>query len=350
MRAFDMFCGGGGSSLGARMAGATIVGGADIDSFAGTTFRRNFPDAQLFPGDLCHLNMSSLSRALGKVDLLLSSPECTNHSCAKGNAPRSEESRNTALQVVRFAAELRPRWIILENVIHMRPWSRYGELQAELKQLDYSVKELVLDASMFGVPQKRKRLFVIADREREVGEIAFAERRTKSARTILDAKDTWKTSLLRIPGRATATLERAERGMKEVGRSEAFLLVYYGSDGAGGWQSLDVPLRTITTLDRFALVEPSPHGHTIRMLQPSELRRAMGFPASYEFGEGTRREKIRILGNAVCPPVMRAIVSAVCNDTRKSRGRGANGDTKAASANHKNHRRSTHKRSRSCTH
>ena len=349
MRAFDMFCGGGGSSLGARMAGATVVGGAEIDDFARTTFQKNFPKAQLFPGDLCELDMRTLSSKLGKIDLLLSSPECTNHSCAKGNAPRSEESRATALQVIRFAAELRPRWIILENVVHMKPWSRYSELQAELEGLQYSLKELVLDASLFGVPQRRKRLFLVADREQEIGDLTFTKRKRKSARTILDKKDTWKTRLLEAPNRAPATLERAERAMAAVGKSEPFLLVYYGSDGAGGWQSLDVPLRTITTLDRFALVEPSPAGHTIRMLQPAELRRAMGFPADYEFGKGTRREKIRVLGNAVCPPVMRDIVQVVCNDTRKGGSRGKNGDTKAARANHTNNWRSAHKRTRSRT-
>ncbi|WP_223201951.1 hypothetical protein, partial [Streptococcus pneumoniae] len=52
--------------------------------------------------------------------------------------------------------------------------------------------------------------------------------------------------------RAKGTLERAERAIKELGPNEPFLLVYYGSDKAGGWQSLDRPLRTVTTLDRFA--------------------------------------------------------------------------------------------------
>jgi DNA (cytosine-5)-methyltransferase 1 len=99
--------------------------------------------------------------------------------------------------------------------------------------------------------------------------------------------------------------------MKEVGKRTPFILVYYGTDGCGGWQPLDVPLRTVTTLDRFALVEPTSKGHTMRMLQPTELRRAMGFPASYRFPNGTRREKIQLLGNAVCPPVMKSLVAGL---------------------------------------
>ncbi len=47
----------------------------------------------------------------------------------------------------------------------------------------------------------------------------------------------------------------------------------------------------------------------MRMLQPPELRTAMGFPPSFSLGENTRRDKIKLLGNAVCPPVMQAVLS-----------------------------------------
>ena len=100
------------------------------------------------------------------------------------------------------------------------------------------------------------------------------------------------------------------RGPVQIGLTlpEPFLLVYYGTDGGGGWQRIDRPLRTITTVDRFALVEPSDNGHRMRMLQVPGLKRAMGFGDDYEFPEGSRRDKIRLLGNSVCPPVMQQIV------------------------------------------
>jgi DNA (cytosine-5)-methyltransferase 1 len=49
----------------------------------------------------------------------------------------------------------------------------------------------------------------------------------------------------------------------------------------------------------------------MRMLQPDELRRAMGFPERYEFPDVTRREKVKLMGNAVCSPVMEAIVASL---------------------------------------
>jgi DNA (cytosine-5)-methyltransferase 1 len=308
IRAFDMFCGGGGSSLGAQSAGATVVGGAEIAEYASQAFSKNFPEAKLFRGDLREHDAHQVARRIGRVSLLLSSPECTNHTCAKGSSPRSEKSRETALQVIRYAQVLEPRWIVLENVVYMRPWRRYPTLKKSLAELGYNLREYVFDASLFGVPQRRKRLFLVADLQQEPPEIVSPKKDVIAAFTILDIPGTWPTTLLHSSNRAEGTLERAERAIAEIGRKKAFLLVYYGNDGGGGWQPLDVPLRTITTLDRFALVEPSAKGHTMRMLQPSELRRAMGFPAGYKFPEGSRREKVRLLGNAVCPPVMKHIV------------------------------------------
>jgi DNA (cytosine-5)-methyltransferase 1 len=105
-----------------------------------------------------------------------------------------------------------------------------------------------------------------------------------------------------------ATIERAERAIAVLGKGKPFLIVYYGSDGAGGWQSLDRPLRTLTTLDRFGLVTWNGREPMLRMLQVEELRRAMGFPRAYRFDRGTRRDKIKMIGNGVCPPVMNGII------------------------------------------
>ncbi|MBN9534704.1 MAG: DNA cytosine methyltransferase [Alphaproteobacteria bacterium] len=311
VRTLDIFSGGGGSSCGARLAGAEIICGIDLDRIATATYQDNFPRATVLNAALEQVNVRKLHNTIGEIDLLLASPECTNHTCAKGSAPRSEESRATAMQTLRFAREFKPRWIILENVVHMRPWSRYGELTAALTKLGYYVSEAVLDASDFGVPQKRRRLFIICDLEAEVTTIKPSRKAKRSARTILDKSGTWPTTPLFSPKRAKPTLERAERGFAGVGRDESFLLVYYGTDGGGGWQTLDNPLRTITTVDRFALVEPSKSGHQMRMLQVSELRRAMGFERDFEMNHGSRREKIKLLGNGVCPPVMKTIVSQI---------------------------------------
>jgi DNA (cytosine-5)-methyltransferase 1 len=315
MRGLDIFCGGGGSSWGARTAGITMVGAIDMCPVATDTYRANFEGTQVVTSRLEHIALPKLRKEIGSIDILLASPECTNHTCAKGAAPRSEESRATALYVVQYARAFRPRWVVLENVVHMRPWSRYEELKRELQQLGYHLAEQVLDASDYGVPQSRRRLFLVGDLKGPPGVVGRKNPGPRrSAKSILDKSGTWDSSLLFADKRAKATLARAHRAMAALGSDASFLLVYYGSDGSGGWQPLERPLRTITTVDRFALVEPTDDGHCMRMLQVPELQRAMGFDDAYRLEIGTRRDRVRILGNGVCPPVMAGVVSALTRD------------------------------------
>ena len=312
IRALDMFCGAGGSSAGARTAGVEVAAGIDMCATAAATFAANFPKAQVSAKRLEDIPLNSLKRDMGEIDLLLASPECTSHTCAKGGAPRDESSRATAMLVAEYARALRPRWIVLENVIHMRPWSRYGELKRDFQDLGYHLAEYVLDAADFGVAQRRRRLFIVGDRTRSpTGRIRKRPGPRRTAKSVLDPANTWRTSALFDERRAAATLKRAERGFRALGEGASFLLVYYGNDGAGGWQPLNRPLRTITTLDRFALIGHDGREPRMRMLQVPELKRAMGFDEDFKLPFGTRRDRVRLLGNGVCPPVMAAVINSL---------------------------------------
>ena len=309
IRALDLFCGVGGSSWGAREAGAEIVAAFDLWPLAGEAHDANFPETEFIAGRLEDLDVDVLVDRLGTVDLILASPECTNHSPAKGKKTRCEQSKDTAFQVVRFAAAFKPRWIAIENVVNMRKWSRYAEFKAALENLGYHLQEQVLNSEYFGVPQSRRRLFLFADKQGLPEKVPQLNGKQLQISEIVDLKDTYRWTPLRKPKRAMATLERADRGIATLGNNKPFLLVYYGSDGGGGWQRLNRPLRTITTVDRFALVKPdAEHGHVMRMLQVPELQAAMGMPPKMKFETGTRRERIKMIGNAVCPPVMRQVV------------------------------------------
>jgi len=273
VRAFDMFCGAGGSSCGAKQAGATIVGGVDFWPLATRTFQLNFPTAKIFTANLVELDPETVSREVGRIDLLLASPECTHHSVAKGGKPRDEASKRLAFEVVRFARALQPRWVVVENVIQMQRWPAFPAWREALQALGYHLNVLKLDAYHYGVPQHRRRLFVIGDTQAAPPAPRRYCRATATAESIL--RDTngdglpWPFRPLENGRRAEATLARARRAIDALGPRQPFLMVYYGTDGAGGWQTLDRPLRTVTTLDRFALVRPNGHGHEMRMLQPA---------------------------------------------------------------------------------
>jgi len=311
IRGLDIFCGVGGSSTGARAAGVELRAAIDMCPIATATYHDNCKSTTVLTSRLEDIDLVELKAVTGQIDILIASPECTNHTCAKGAAPRSETSRGTAFQVIRFAKDIKARWVVVENVPHMRSWRRYSAWLAELRKLGYHIREQVLNAADFGVPQGRRRLFVMCDLDRQPRAVRQRRRQKKCAATILSPNDDFAFSPLYAAGRAIPTLQRAERAIASVGNHSPFLLVYYGSDAAGGWQRLDVPLRTVTTLDRFALVRPTRHGHEMRMLQVPELKKAMGFSTSYRLEYGTRRDKIRLLGNAVSPPVMAAVIKAL---------------------------------------
>ena len=312
IRTYDMFSGLGGSSHGAAAAGATIAGGIDAWDLAAHVFADHFPEAHVDAAPVEAREPCQIAAQVGQIDLLLASPECTSHSCARGGRPRSDASRDLAFEVVRYARAMAPRWIVVENVIQMRSWHRYSELETAFRSLGYRVRQHVLDAADYGVPQRRRRLFLLCDSEAEPPSRIPKRRGPKpSAARILDSPGLWRTSRLDNGSRASATLARAHRAAAALGGDSSFLVVYYGNDGAGGWQPLTVPLRTVTTIDRFGLCEPSPDGATLRMLQVSELTRAMGFKGDLILRRGTRRERIMMLGNAVCPPVMKAVVETL---------------------------------------
>lgn len=318
VRAIDMFAGMGGCSWGAQSAGVEIVAAVDVWDIARDTYLDNIDRAKFYLRRCEDLSPQEILDDVGEIQLLIASPECTNHSCARGAKEKSEDSRMTAFEVIRYAEIIRPRWLVVENVIQMRSWDRYNDWLGGLRGLGYSLNEQILNSSDFGVPQSRKRLFVTGDLLEEPNEVVPSLLDGMGcAKDVIELNGRFQFSPLRTEKRAESTLKRADRAIGEIGYDESFLLVYYGSDGAGGWQSLDRPLRTITTIDRFAYVRPSGNGkYEMRMLQVPELRKAMGFPASYKMHHGTRRDKVKLLGNAVCPPVIEAIINILTSPKR----------------------------------
>jgi DNA (cytosine-5)-methyltransferase 1 len=103
-----------------------------------------------------------------------------------------------------------------------------------------------------------------------------------------------------------ATLARIAQGRQRFPEANAFIVTYYGTGTA---YPMGVPLPTVTTVDRFGLVVAGVDGLRFRMLQPRELARAMGFSDDYVL-EGTKRQQVARIGNAVCPSMAEALVRA----------------------------------------
>lgn len=310
----DLFCGGGLGARGAVTAGATPILAVDTWNLATATYKKNFHSAHVLCSPIEKLSPWDLAQDY-RPDVLLTSPECTSHSIARGAKPGCERSRETAIDIIPWIEAMEPRWLIVENVTRMKKWDRHNELVEAIESYGYTVNDLYLNAADFGTPQSRKRMFLVCDREgsliSETDLTSLHRRSIKHVRSIVDRSGKYQSRLLYTDRRAKPTLERAERAIEALGRREDFIIVYYGSDYAGGWQSLDAPLRTVTTLDRFGLVTWKGDTPWLRMLQPPELLKAMGAGSKHQLPYGSRRDKIKLCGNGVCSPVMEMIFKKI---------------------------------------
>ena len=305
MRCIDLFAGAGGFSEGARSAGLTVVWAANHWPEAVAVHERNHPSTAHACQDLHQTDWTTVP----SFDVLLASPACQGHSRARGkDRPHHDAARSTAWAVVSAAECHRPPFVVVENVPEFALWTLFPAWCSALEALGYTLRAEVLDACHFGVPQRRKRLFIVATIGAAFDFSGLGGQRVRPIREAVDLESgVWRpiedAARVRHGLRplASATQARIAAGRASFGR-QPFWFPYFGSNRRG-WP-LDVPIWTITTRDRYALV----HEDQFRLLSVDECRAAMGFPSGYRL-TGTRKKDIHLLGNAVVPPVASQLLS-----------------------------------------
>ena len=178
LSAVDLFCGCGGLSSGLQNAGFQIIAGVDSDANSLKTHKENFPQSHslkcdLTDGDAIQL-MESFGIASNSLDLLAGGPPCQGFS---KNVPRRsrylEDPRNQLVSAfLRYAEAWRPRFLLMENVAEIKQGfeGAYTDLLTETleaKNLGYHVSHYGINASDYGLPQKRRRAFFLASRDNE---------------------------------------------------------------------------------------------------------------------------------------------------------------------------------------
>lgn len=302
MRAIDLFAGLGGFSAGAEMAGINVVWAANHWQSAVDVHALNHPGAEHACQDLHQTNW----RDVPAHDLLMASPCCQGHSRARGKAngnPQHDASRSTAWAVVSAAEYHRPAFAVIENVPEFTNWALYPAWCAAMDALGYCLTPTIVDAADHGVPQHRVRLFIVAVRAQHPIMLDMRKREHVPASSFIDFT-AGKWSPIARPGRAAATLARVDAGRRVHG--ERFLAPFYGSGSGATGRSLDRPIGTITTRDRWSVID----GDQMRMLSAPESGAAMGFPSSYR-RPAQHRLAIHMFGNAVAPPAARDVINAL---------------------------------------
>lgn len=271
----DMFCGGGGESTGIFEAAKEYDFNINMSAInhwerAIETHSANYPSAEHRCENVQHIEPNTLM-ASKNTDLLWASPGCQHFSTARGAKPRSESMRSPAWEVLRFAEELRPKRIIIENVPEFRTWgpldengkiikeckgNTFNAFISGLKSLNYIVDYQVLCAADYGAATSRRRLFIQAVRRDCAKKIIWPEKTNVNGgdlilpnwHTASESID-WTIPCQLISERkkplAAATMKRIEYGIREFWGEEAvpFIARLYGNSTA---ESIKKTLSTIS--------------------------------------------------------------------------------------------------------
>ena len=174
LTATDLFCGAGGSSEGAKLAGVELRMGANHWPKAIEVHQNNFPEAGHDCADISQVD----PRRYPRTDILLASPECTNHSSAKGVSRKSqnpnlfdspdlgaERSRATMWDVHRFVEHHRYEAVVVENVVDASRWIYWPSWWQAWDDAGYDARVLSINSAHTGeVNQWRDRIYVVAVR------------------------------------------------------------------------------------------------------------------------------------------------------------------------------------------
>jgi len=295
----DIFCGAGGFSFGFRQEGFDIILGIDNDLATQDTFLANHPGAEFLHSDMRKVSSEALY-GFGPVDVLIGSPPCIDFSLMSTSSREPEKGLELVREFLRIKDILQPKYWIMENVV---PAEKF------IRSLVPNIRAEILDAVNFGVPQFRRRMFLgnhptatpthhQIDGQLTLGSDVLS--RWKILGEIIDSSVNF--------GFIGAERDRKLAALKRSRTSKNNIVcgnVIYPDQ-------LDKPSRTllakISKANRSTMVIEL-NGRR-RFLSIKEKARLQGFPDSFLwFGTPSKIEVM--IGNAVVPPISRAIAKAI---------------------------------------
>lgn len=326
------FSGCGGSCLGFRMAGFEVVWACEFAPEAAASYRANAPSGTfLDTRDIRKVTAADIlartGLAAGELDVLEGSPPCTAFSTS-GKGHRGWGDAKTGgdtgirqrvddlfFEYARLLEGLQPRAFVAENVVGLVRGAAKGyfkEILARLRAAGYSVEARALDAQWLGVPQARVRIIFMGVRH-DVGRPPAFPRPRPGAVTIREAFD------------GLPTASPTELAEVDVRRYAIGKLWWQLSPEDGHhkrrfdlWRtSFDRPCPTVKATNAISAANVM-HPAECRKFTIPELRRICGFPDDFTL-TGTYEQQATRLGNAVPPPMMRAVAEVLRDQVLSSR-------------------------------
>ena len=323
-KAVDLFCGAGGLTEGLRQGGYNVIGAVEIEALACRTYRLNHKQVKLWEMDIARLPGSTMMKALkilpGQLDLLAACPPCQGFSTmrTKNGARWNRDSRNNLIfDVLRIIRSVKPKSVMLENVPGLAKNWRYVSFRKGLVALGYRVKWGVLNTVDFAVPQRRRRLVLLASMlgDPEFAPKAFSNRTVRNFIGNLPQPKRSRDPLHNYPTRRSKKIENLIRKIPSNGGSRMAMGLKYqlpchkrleGFRDVYGRMAWDKPSPTITG----GCINPSkgrflhPRAHRAITLREAALLQT--FPKAYRFPLDKGRYSVALLiGNALPPEFIR---------------------------------------------
>jgi DNA (cytosine-5)-methyltransferase 1 len=296
----DLFAGCGGLSLGFKNAGFQLVAAFDNWPSAIKVYQQNF-DHPVYNCDLSNLDCLEYLKQ-SQPELILGAPPCQDFS----SAGHRNEDLGRGFLTITFAeiiANIKPNFFVMENVDRLPTSNKYQIARRIFQEANYGLTEKVLDASLCGVPQKRKRFFVVGIRGEtdNILKPLFEENLASKAMTVRDylgnrlGIEHYYRHPRSYQRRAVFSIDEPSPTIRGVNRPIPKNYQQHSGDTA----SISQGVRPLTTIERSYL---------------------QTFPQDFIF-EGTKTDLEQMIGNAV--PVKLAEYVALCLSDfvdQKSRG------------------------------
>lgn len=320
--AVDLFCGAGGLTRGLQDSGIEVVAGIDLDPHARYAYEHNngVPFVQT---DVASLSARRLREMYpkGSIRLLAGCAPCTPYSSLKnGTKPQSTKGWRLLDEFARLIRGTKPHVVTMENVPKLRRTAIYSRFVKTLERLGYRVDAAVLKAELYDVPQRRRRLVLVASR---LGEVNVPKpRRNLRVRTVRDA-------IHGLPRVAAGKYEGGDRFHRAAGLRRLNARRIRASSPGGSWRTWRKGLkvachgrgrgrRFTPVYGRMQWGAPSPtittqafnygsgrfgHPSQARAISLREAALLQTFPRRYQFSppgsEVSLKVTGRLIGNAV---------------------------------------------------
>lgn len=346
----DIFAGAGGLSVGAEMAGISVELAVESNRDAALTYRKNHQYSEVIENDICDIELSQFIEK--KPFIVFGGPPCQGFSTSNTKTRNLKNSKNYLFQeFVRVVQELKPDWFVFENVEGFKFFEK-GKVAKWLAasftggDTTYIVKESILSANNYGVPQNRKRYFMVGNKHGWDFEFPEPSSKTISVNEAINDLPKLKNGdkKFKLPYRKVKLSDYAKLMRKnsklalqnDVSTNRDYVIERYSYIKPGqNWKAIpeslmqnytnrknchsgiyrrlnpQEPACVISNYRKNMLIHPNQN----RGLSIREAARLQSFPDDFIF-YGTLENKQQQIGNAVPPLLAKVVFDSIIKHTQ----------------------------------